>query len=48
MLIPSKDREMLLLEGGGFAMIYGPDGRPLAEPLPETKGASSTPTSISA
>lgn len=37
MLIPSKEREMLLLEGGGFAMIYGPDGRPLAEPLPETK-----------
>ena len=36
MLIPSKDREMLLLEGGGFAMIYGPDGRPLAERLPET------------
>jgi aliphatic nitrilase len=32
-----KDRAMLLLEGGGFAMIYGPDGRPLAEPLPETK-----------
>jgi len=37
MLIQSKDREMLLLEGGGFAMIYGPDGRPLAEPLPETQ-----------
>jgi aliphatic nitrilase len=37
MLISSKEREMLLLEGGGFAMIYGPDGRPLAEPLPETK-----------
>jgi aliphatic nitrilase len=36
MLIQSKEREMLLLEGGGFAMIYGPDGRPLAEPLPET------------
>lgn len=37
MLNLSKEREMLLLEGGGFAMIYGPDGRPLAEPLPETK-----------
>lgn len=24
-------------EGGGFAMIYGPDGRALNEPLPETQ-----------
>ena len=28
-------KEQLLQRGGGFARIYGPDGRPLAEPLPE-------------
>ena len=31
----TPDKEELLLPGGGFAMIYGPDGRPLAEPLAE-------------
>jgi aliphatic nitrilase len=28
-------KRQLLQRGGGFARIYGPDGRPLAEPLPE-------------
>jgi aliphatic nitrilase len=28
-------KEQLLQRGGGFARIYGPDGRSLAEPLPE-------------
>ncbi len=28
-------KQQLLQRGGGFARIYGPDGRPLAEPLPE-------------
>jgi aliphatic nitrilase len=27
----------LLAAGGGFARIYGPEGSPLAEPLPETE-----------
>ena len=31
----TPDKRELLLPGGGFAMIFGPDGRPLAEPLPE-------------
>ncbi|WP_052668844.1 carbon-nitrogen hydrolase family protein [Nitriliruptor alkaliphilus] len=30
-------KQQLLLPGGGFARIYGPDGSPLAEPLPETE-----------
>lgn len=29
-------KEQLLLKGGGFARIYGPDGSSLAEPLDET------------
>jgi aliphatic nitrilase len=37
MLIDTPDKEPLLKAGGGFSMIFGPDGRPLAEPLPETK-----------
>lgn len=37
MLCDTVDKRELLLEGGGAAMIYGPDGRPLAEPLPETE-----------
>ncbi len=37
MLIDTPDKEPLLKAGGGFAMIFGPDGRALAEPLPETK-----------
>ncbi|MEV5386251.1 carbon-nitrogen hydrolase family protein [Streptomyces sp. NPDC052721] len=28
-------KRQLLQRGGGFARIYGPDGRPMAEPLPE-------------
>jgi nitrilase len=31
----TPDKQGLLLQGGGFARIYGPDGRSLAEPLPE-------------
>ncbi|HXV98046.1 MAG TPA: carbon-nitrogen hydrolase family protein [Anaerolineae bacterium] len=37
MLIDDPKKEPLLLEGGGFTMIYGPDGRPLAKPLPENE-----------
>ncbi|WP_321816586.1 MULTISPECIES: carbon-nitrogen hydrolase family protein [unclassified Paraburkholderia] len=37
MLIDSESKAPLLLEGGGFAMIYGPDGAPLCEPLGETQ-----------
>jgi len=37
LLCDTPDKEQLLLEGGGFAMIYGPDGRPLCDPLPETE-----------
>lgn len=36
-LIDSPAKQSLLLEGGGFAMIYGPDGSPLCEPLPENE-----------
>jgi aliphatic nitrilase len=36
MKIDRPDKVPLLLEGGGFAMIYGPDAAPLCEPLPET------------
>jgi aliphatic nitrilase len=35
MLIDNPAKAPLLLEGGGFAMIYGPDGAPLCDPLPE-------------
>jgi nitrilase len=35
MLVDDPKKEQLLLEGGGFARIYGPDGSPLAEPIPE-------------
>jgi aliphatic nitrilase len=35
MLCDTPDKRQLLLTGGGFTMIFGPDGRPLAEPLPE-------------
>ena len=37
LLIDSPNKRALLLEGGGFAMIYGPDAKPLCEPLPETQ-----------
>ena len=30
-------KRRLLLQGGGFARIYGPEGSQLAEPLPETE-----------
>lgn len=36
-LIDTPLKAELLLEGGGFAMIYGPDGSPLCEPIPETE-----------
>ena len=32
----SPVKEQLLLPGGGFATIYGPDGQELTEPLAET------------
>ncbi len=35
-LIDQPQKAELLLEGGGFSMIYGPDGAPLCDPLPET------------
>jgi nitrilase len=35
MLINSHSKAPLLLEGGGNAMIYGPDGSRLCETLPE-------------
>ncbi|WP_246089466.1 carbon-nitrogen hydrolase family protein [Paraburkholderia guartelaensis] len=37
LLIDSESKAALLTEGGGFAMIYGPDGAPLCEPLGETE-----------
>lgn len=36
-LVDEPKKAQLLPEGGGFARIYGPDGRPLAEPLPENQ-----------
>lgn len=33
MLIDSEDKASLLLEGGGYSMVYAPDGRPIGEPL---------------
>ncbi|WP_425964334.1 carbon-nitrogen hydrolase family protein [Rhizobium nepotum] len=35
MLVDTPAKEGLLLEGGGFTMIFGPDGAPLAKPIPE-------------
>jgi nitrilase len=32
----TEDKRNLVHEGGGHAVIYGPDGSPLAEKLPET------------
>ncbi|OBZ97552.1 amidohydrolase (plasmid) [Pararhizobium polonicum] len=37
MLVDTPAKEGLLLEGGGFTMIFGPDGGPLAKPIPETQ-----------
>lgn len=34
-LCDTPDKHDMLKPGGGFARIFGPDGRPLAEPLPE-------------
>ncbi|MDM0106589.1 carbon-nitrogen hydrolase family protein [Variovorax sp. J22R24] len=36
MLADTPTKRQLLLEGGGFAQIFGPDAKPLCEPLPET------------
>jgi nitrilase len=36
MLADTPQKRSLLLEGGGFAMIYGPDAKPLCAPIPET------------
>lgn len=33
----TEDKRQLLQAGGGFTQIYGPDGRELAESLPETE-----------
>jgi aliphatic nitrilase len=35
LLCDSPERELLLRPGGGFSMIYAPDGRPLTQPLEE-------------
>ncbi|UXT20480.1 carbon-nitrogen hydrolase family protein [Agrobacterium tumefaciens] len=37
MLVDTPAKHNLLLEGGGFTMIFGPDGAPLAKPIPETE-----------
>lgn len=36
-LADTEDKAQLIQKGGGFAQIFGPDGRPLVEPLPETE-----------
>jgi len=36
MLADTPVKRQLLLEGGGYAQIFGPDARPMCEPLPET------------
>lgn len=36
MLADTPVKRQLLLEGGGYAQIFGPDAKPLCEPLPET------------
>jgi aliphatic nitrilase len=37
MLVDTPAKQNLLLEGGGFTMIFGPDGSPLADAIPETE-----------
>jgi aliphatic nitrilase len=37
MLVDTPDKEMFLKPGGGFAMIFAPDGRGMAAHLPETE-----------
>lgn len=36
-LADAPQKRQLLLEGGGFAQIFGPDAKPLCEPLAETE-----------
>ena len=47
-LCDTPEKHQFLHAGGGFAVIYGPDGAPLAQARRPTKKACSTPTSISA
>jgi len=35
LLCDTPDKHELLRAGGGFSMIFGPDGSPLCQPLPE-------------
>lgn len=37
LLADTPHKRALLLEGGGYAMIYGPDAKPLCQPLGETE-----------
>ncbi|MFD6059485.1 carbon-nitrogen hydrolase family protein [Rhodococcus wratislaviensis] len=37
MYCDTENKRQLLQLGGGFARIYGPEGSPLAQPLPETE-----------
>lgn len=37
MLVDTEDKAGLIQKGGGFANIFGPNGRPLVEPLPENE-----------
>jgi nitrilase len=36
-LCDTPEKHQFLHAGGGFAVIYGPDGSPLAQPLPPDK-----------
>jgi len=36
LLVESPEQEQLILAGGGYARIFGPDGSTLCEPIPET------------
>jgi len=39
LLVDTPEKAELLLQGGGYAMIYGPDGAPLCEPIaPDKEG----------
>jgi len=39
LLVDTPEKAKLLLQGGGYAMIYGPDGAPLCEPIaPDKEG----------
>ena len=37
LLVDNEDQAALISVGGGFAQIYGPDGKPLCEALPDTE-----------